>query len=254
MRNILFILSAFVLFACKKDKGNDEEVVTIPASDYELSADGLTLVKWKNENTAVLNMQADVVLKNVKTIRNFAFSEHKTLGSIILPEGLTGIEAAAFYGTKLRSIVIPKGVQVIGANAFAKSSLTSVQFSEGLITIDDGAFSECQIPVLNFPESLQAIGRRTFESNKVIASVTIPKNVQNIANAAFVSCEKLSSVTFKGQTPPRISIIFGSEFNYVKQVYEPIVKGRIFVPKGRAEVYKKTEDFKPYISIISEEE
>ena len=56
MRNILFILSAFILFACKKDKGNDENVVTIPASDYELSADGLTLVKWKNENTAVLNM------------------------------------------------------------------------------------------------------------------------------------------------------------------------------------------------------
>ena len=254
MRNILFILSAFILFACKKDKGNDEEVITIPASDYELSADGLTLLKWKNENTAVLNMQADAVLRNVKTIRYSVFSEHKSLGSIILPEGLTGIEAAAFYGTKLRSIVIPKGVQVIGANAFAKSSLTSVQFSEGLITIDDEAFSECQIPVLNFPESLQAIGRRTFESNKVIASVTIPKNVLNVAGAAFDSCEKLSSVTFKGQTPPRISIIFGSKINYVKQDYEPIVKGHIYVSKGRAEVYKKAEGFKPYINIISEEE
>ena len=254
MKKFLLLLSVFALFACKKDKGNDEEVVTIPASDYELSADGLTLVKWKNENTAVLNMQADAVLRNVKTIRYSVFSEHKSLGSIILPEGLTGIEAAAFYGTKLRSIVIPKGVQVIGANAFAKSSLTSVQFSEGLITIDDGAFSECKIPIINFPESLQAIGRRTFESNKVIASVTIPKNVLNVASAAFDSCEKLSSVTFKGQTPPTISIIFGSELNYVNQAYEPIVKGHIYVPKGRAEVYKKAEGFKPYINIISEEE
>ena len=254
MRNILFILSAFILFACKKDKGNDENVVTIPASDYELSADGLTLVKWKNENTAVLNMQADAVLRKVKVIGNAAFYQHKTLGSITLPEGLTDIDNIAFYKTKLRSIVIPKGVQVIGVNAFAETSLTSVQFSEELITIGDEAFSECQIPVLNFPESLQAIGRNAFKSNKVIASVTIPKNVQNIANAAFVSCEKLSTVTFKGQNPPRILIIFGSEFNYVKQVYEPIVKGRIYVPKGRAEVYKKTEGFKPYINIISEEE
>ena len=143
---------------------------------------------------------------------------------------------------------------MIGANAFAKTSLTSVQFSEGLITIDDGAFSECKIPIINFPESLQAIGRRTFESNKVIASVIIPKNVLNVASAAFDSCEKLSSVTFKGQTPPTISIIFGSELNYVKQAYEPIVKGHIYVPKGRAEVYKKAEGFKPYINIISEEE
>ena len=254
MRNILFILSAFILFACKKDKGNDENVVTIPASDYELSADGLTLVKWKNENTAVLNMQADAVLRNIKVIGNGAFYQHKKLGSITLPEGLTGIEAATFYGTKLRSIVIPKEVQVIGANAFAKTSLTSVQFSEGLITIDDGAFSECQIPILNFPESLQAIGRNAFDSNKVIVTVTIPKNVRDISGAVFDSCEKLSTATFKGQTPPRISTLFGTTFNYVNQTYEPTVIGRIYVPKGRAEVYKKAEGFKPYINIISEEE
>jgi len=253
MKKFLLLFSVFAVFACKKDKGNDD-VVTIPASDYELSADGLTLVKWKNENTAVLNMQADAVLRNVKTIRYSAFYEHKSLGSIILPEGLTGIEAAAFYRTKLRSIVIPKGVQVIGANAFAKSSLTSVQFSEGLITIDDGAFSECQIPILNFPESLQAIGRSAFDSNKVIVTVTIPKNVRDISGAVFDSCEKLSTATFKGQTPPRISTLFGTTFNYVNQTYEPTVIGRIYVPKGRADVYKKAEDFKPYINIISEEE
>lgn len=253
MKKFLLLFSVFAVFACKKDKGNDD-VVTIPASDYELSADGLTLVKWKNENTAVLNMQADAVLRNVKTIRYSAFYEHKSLGSIILPEGLTGIEVATFYGTKLRSIVIPKGVQVIGANAFAKSSLTSVQFSEGLITIDDGAFSECQIPILNFPESLQAIGRSAFDSNKVIVTVTIPKNVRDISGAVFDSCEKLSTATFKGQTPPRISTLFGTTFNYVNQTYEPTVIGRIYVPKGRADVYKKAEDFKPYINIISEEE
>jgi hypothetical protein len=253
MKKFLLLLSVFAIFACKKDKSNDD-VVTIPASDYELSADGLTLLKWKNENTAVLNMQADAVLRNVKTIRYSAFYEHKSLGSIILPEGLTGIEAAAFYRTKLRSIVIPKGVQVIGANAFAKSSLTSVQFSEGLITIDDGAFSECQIPILNFPESLQAIGRSAFDSNKVIVTITIPKNVRDISGAVFDSCEKLSTATFKGQTPPRISTLFGTTFNYVNQTYEPTVIGRIYVPKGRADVYKKAEDFKPYINIISEEE
>ncbi|EFS96405.1 hypothetical protein HMPREF1977_2321 [Capnocytophaga ochracea F0287] len=254
MKKFLLLLSVFALFACKKDKGNDEEVVTIPASDYELSADGLTLVKWKNENTAVLNMQADAVLRNIKVIGNGAFFEHKKIGSITLPEGLTGIEAATFYGTKLRSIVIPKGVQVIGANAFAKTSLTSVQFSEGLITIDDGAFSECQIPILNFPESLQAIGRNAFDSNKVIVTVTIPKNVRDISGAVFDSCEKLSTATFKGQTPPRISTLFGTTFNYVNQTYEPTVIGRIYVPKGRAEVYKKAEGFKLYINIISEEE
>ena len=104
MKNILLLFSVFAVFACKKDKGNDENVVTIPASDYELSADGLTLVKWKNENTAVLNMQADAILRKVKVIGNAAFYQHKTLGSITLPEGLTDIDNIAFYKTKLRSI------------------------------------------------------------------------------------------------------------------------------------------------------
>ena len=39
MKKILLFLSVFALFACKKDKDNDEKVITIPASDYELSAD-----------------------------------------------------------------------------------------------------------------------------------------------------------------------------------------------------------------------
>ena len=43
MKKFLLLFSIFALFACKKDSDN-----SIPASDYELSADGFTLVKWKN--------------------------------------------------------------------------------------------------------------------------------------------------------------------------------------------------------------
>ena len=92
MKKFLLLFSVFALFACKKDSDN-----SIPASDYELSADGLTLVKWKNENTSVLDMQADGTLSKVKIIGEKAFYTHKTLGSITLPNGLTNIGAEAFY-------------------------------------------------------------------------------------------------------------------------------------------------------------
>lgn len=237
MKNILLILLTFTLFACK-DKDNDN---SIPSSDYELSPDGLTLVKWKNENTTAVDMQADPTLGRVQIIGKEAFSEVKNLGSIKLSNNLIKIEEKAFFESKLKSVIIPKGVQVIGKNAFSLSSLVSVQFSEGLISIDERAFYSCNIPSLNFPESLQTIGEFAFFGNETIVSVIIPKNVQNIGFLAFYTCPKLTSVTFKGSTPPK-----------VKEPFDTII--RVYVPKGKLEMYKNNKDFKDYTDIISEEE
>ena len=234
MRNILFILSAFILFACKdKDNGN-----SIPSSDDELSTNGLVLTKWKNETTTVLDMQADPTLKEVKTIGQGAFAGHKNLKNITLPTQLITIEKEAFFDTGIKSISIPSSVRVIKQDAFNASTLTSVQFSEGLTDIEEGGFVGCQIPSVNLPESLQSIGGRAFYNNKVIVEVVIPKNVQNIGINAF---SNLTTVTFKGINPPKVNTPFESVT-------------RIFVPKGRLEVYKNNEGFKKYANIISEEE
>ena len=240
MRNILFILSAFLLFACKdKDNGN-----SIPSSDYELSPDGLTLVKWKNENTTAVDMQADPVLSKVQVIGEKAFYIHKNIVSITLPTNLKSIEKEAFWYTKITSITIPTGVQVIKEFAFGSSSLTSVQFSEGLISIEKGAFYSCEILSLKFPESLQAIGESAFWGNRGLISITIPKGVQNIGTESFFACSKLTSAIFKGMNPPK-----------VKWPFNPIDSiTHIYVPKGRLEVYKNDEGFKRYTNIISEEE
>ena len=239
MRNILFILSAFMLFACKdKDSG-------ISSSDYELSPDGLTLIKWKNENTTILDMQADPILSKVQVIGEKAFYIHKNIVNITLPTNLKSIEKEAFWYTKITSITIPTGVQVIKEFAFGSSSLTSVQFSEGLISIDKGAFYDCEIPSLNFPESLHGLGESAFWGNGTIISVTIPKNIQNIAEGAFFACSKLTTATFRGINPPRVKDPFNTLIN-------PIA--RIYVPKGRLEVYKNDEGFKRYSNVLTEEE
>ena len=241
MRNILFILSAFLLFACKdKDNGN-----SIPSSDYELSPDGLTLVKWKNENTTAVDMQADPVLSKVQVIGEKAFYIHKNIVSITLPTNLKRIEKEAFWYTKITSITIPTGVQVIKEFAFGSSSLTSVQFSEGLISIEKGAFYSCEILSLKFPESLQAIGESAFWGNRGLISITIPKGVQNIGTESFFACSKLTTATFRGINPPRVKDPFNTLIN-------PIA--RIYVPKGRLEVYKNDEGFKRYSNVLTEEE
>jgi len=188
----------------------------ISSSDYELSTNGLVLAKWKNENTTALDMQADPTLKEVKTIGQGAFAGHKNLKIITLPTQLITIEKEAFFSTSIKSIFIPSGVRVIKQDAFNAST----------------------IPLLKFPESLQSIGARAFYNNKVIVEVVIPKNVQNIGFRAF---SNLTTVTFKGINPPKVNTPFESVT-------------RIFVPKGRLEVYKNNEGFKKYANIISEEE
>ena len=245
MRNILLIFSAFILFACKdKNKDND-----ISSSDYELSPDGLTLVRWKNEASTNINMQGDVILSKVKIIGKGAFSGVKNLGNITLPNDLTSIGESAFGGSKINNIVIPKGVQIIGESAFAGSSLISIQFSEGLVTISDRAFQNCNIPVLNFPDSLQSIGRWSFFENTVIVSVTIPKNVQRVDNQAFLRCDKLTSATFKGMTPPKItSYTFDNGIDTGRKITH------IYVPKDKVQEYKSAEGFSFFKDQISAEE
>ncbi|GJH39821.1 hypothetical protein RCZ04_03710 [Capnocytophaga sp. HP1101] len=233
MRNVLLIFSTLLLFACK-DKNSDTS-----SSDYELNANGLTLVKWKNESTTSIDMQADPTLREVKIIGEQAFSKAQNLKSITLPTQLITIEKEAFLGIGIRNITIPSGVRVIRKDAFNATALTTVQFSEGLTDIEEGAFVGCQISLLNFPESLQSIGDRAFFNNKVMVEVTIPKNVQNIGARAFPS--GLTTVTFKGMNPPKIN--------------EPFEKvTRIYVPKASLEAYKNSEYFKPYANVILAEE
>ena len=68
---------------------------TIVTSDYRLSNDGKTLLKWFNKNTTTIDMKADSILSKV-----------------------IGIGEGAFENSKATSIILPDGVQWIGERAF----------------------------------------------------------------------------------------------------------------------------------------
>jgi hypothetical protein len=63
----------------------------------------------------------------------------------IIPEGVTGIGNAAFFGySSLTSITIPEGVTSIGESAFAYcSNLTAITFPENMTKIGVQAFCDC---------------------------------------------------------------------------------------------------------------
>ena len=68
----------------------------ISPDDYELSTDGLTLIKWKNPNTKVLDMNRDTHLSKIRFIGDWAFWDCNGLTSINIPNSVTSIGEWAF--------------------------------------------------------------------------------------------------------------------------------------------------------------
>ena len=91
----------------------------ISPDDYELSTDGLTLIKWKNPNTKVLDMSRDTHLSKIRFIGDWAFWDCNNLTIINIPSSVTSIGEWAFSGcSSLKSINIPNSVTSIGEWAF----------------------------------------------------------------------------------------------------------------------------------------
>ncbi len=78
----------------------------ISPDDYELSIDGLTLIKWKNPNTKVLDMSRDTHLSKIRFIGDWAFGDCNSLKNINISNSVTSIGEWAFsYCINLGSVV-----------------------------------------------------------------------------------------------------------------------------------------------------
>ncbi|MDR1301530.1 MAG: leucine-rich repeat domain-containing protein [Treponema sp.] len=116
----------------------------------------------------------------------------------VIPEGITVIGKAAFYGVKLHSIVIPKGLVGIGEYAFAFTKLTTVSIPAGVTAIGEGAFAIKSLVAITvdqgnpcftsadgvlFDKSLQTL--ITYPRGKLDTQYTIPSCLRFIEDNAF---------------------------------------------------------------------
>ena len=206
----------------------------ISPDDYELSADGLTLIRWRNESTQNLDMNRDSRLRKITSIRYkafeycwvltsmhipssvtsigaWAFRDCRSLTSINIPSSVTSIGGSAFSGcSSLTSINIPSSVTSIGAYAFYEcSSLTNVTIPSSVTSIEPAAFAGCSgLTSVTIPSSVTSIGEYAFDYCSNLTSVTIPSSVTSIGESAFHSCSSLTSVTI----PSSVTSIEGGAF------------------------------------------
>lgn len=114
-----------------------------------------------------------------------AFARHTYLSKITLPNTIAGIEGYAFEASSITDIVIPDKCTLIRSYAFNScSSLKSIDLGNGVQTIGDQCFGYSKLPTITFPASLKTLGNNVFYQNQ----------------------NHTELLTFKGTTPPTISV------------------------------------------------
>jgi hypothetical protein len=253
---------------------------------YDFEKDGLCYnvispnnveITYKNADT-VNSYFGDIIIPSTITHRNkkyhvirigkYAFGECKNLTSLIIPDGVTGIEGSAFFGCEtLRSMVIPNGVTDIGNSAFTActnlssitipesvtnidvfafalcSSLTSISIPDGVKDIKGATFAGCYgLVSISFPDSLESIGRNAFFQCKSLKSITIPEKVTSLEDCAiFLECKSLKRIEVKSDIPARINIEDGRDID--------LVHCTLIVPAGSKSRYKEAKIWKDFGTI-----
>ena len=139
----------------------------------------------------------------VVAIGNYAFSNHTSLTSVIMPDGVTTVGNSAFQScSSLASITIPNGVTTIGKLSFwFCTSLTSVSIPNSVTSIGFGAFDYCTaVTSLTIGSGVTTIGDYAFEQCTALTSVSIPDGVTSIGNMSFFACHMTSVTIGSGVT------------------------------------------------------
>lgn len=100
--------------------------------------------------------------------------ENTEITEVVIPEGVTRIEARAFRDAKfITSITIPNSVTYIGREAFRGMH---------------------RLTTINIPQTITSIEPYTFQDCETLASVSIPEGVTYIGEYAFAKCYELTNV------------------------------------------------------------
>ncbi len=159
-------------------------------------------------NTLVLGCKSTIIPNSVTGIGKAAFYGCGGLTSVIIPEGVISIGDRAFSDCSgLRSVSIPHSITEIGIEAFRGcSGLTSITVAEGntiydsrnrcnaiIKTASNTLITGCMNTII--PESVTSIGSYAFEGCSRLRTVTIHESVTSIYMSAFSGCIGLTSVT-----------------------------------------------------------
>ena len=142
-------------------------------------------------------------MRPVTYISNFAFYNHDSLTSIVIPDTVTTIGDYAFDGCgSLTSVTFGENSQLttIGNCAFEGcGNLTSIVIPDGVTRIGYEAFRDCDsLTSVTIGNNVTTIGDYAFYYCHSLTSIVIPDGVTTIGYEAFSGCDSLTDIYYAG--------------------------------------------------------
>lgn len=174
---------------------------------------------------------------SVREIESRAFASCDYLNAVKLPQYLQRIESGTFDGCRnLSAISIPDGVVSIGEETFKNClSLTSITLPKSVQEIKDRTFSGCSaLSSVTFPNGagVKVIGEEAFAGCAKLDSIAFPANV--IKSRAFMDCRNLSYVSI----PPDVQDVAQDAFSGCSNL--PAINGIRYAGNIMVSVVDKT--------------
>ena len=167
----------------------------VAKTEQEMLVDDTSLTKqwFIGENT----ITKVIIPEGITKINAYAFANLTALEEVELPSTLESIEYGAFYGcTSLQKITYKNGNNtfVINQNAFENCDLRGTIDLTGACVISDYAFAGNQkLEGIKTDESLLSIGQYAFAGCKSLKDVTITSEKVKYGAYAFTGCAALES-------------------------------------------------------------
>ena len=209
---------------------------------YILTDDGFLFRYKQGEYTLIAydGRESKVTLPEKVNGSTYSLEEIKAC-EIVLPEGVTSIEANSFSSI-LKNITIPASVTSIDAEAFKNCTrLKNIEVSEENTvykSIDGNLYTKDGKTLVKYavgktdrqfiiPDEMVEISIDTPEDLRYIESVVIHNGVTNIADSAFSGCNYLEYVYFTGTQEEWKKVVIGSNNDYLIEaiiVYEYVAE------------------------------
>ena len=220
------------------------------------------------------SIQSVDISDSVKTIGDGAFAGCKNLSSLNMGKSIVSIGISAFgWCASLKKIIIPNSVESIGSLAFIESPITKITIPSSVKSIGESAFCDCdnldrvdisdlsawckidfadkEANPLHYKDqwTQSPSGARLYLNNEEVTYLTIPSDITEIKDYAFIGCMSPSwveiheDVTYIGcsafhnctsisvvecypKTPPTLgdSDVFTCSYRFIDHIYEIWVK------------------------------
>lgn len=134
-----------------------------------------------------------IITDGTTEIKDYEFSNYKSVTSVVIPDTVTNIGAYAFSGcTSITSITLPSSVTVVGEGAFSGcTSLETVVINEGITALPYNLFYGCSS----------------------LTSVTLPSSITVVSYSIFYGCDNLA-IYYCGTLEQWCGISFGTSSYY----------------------------------------